>query len=377
MKPFAIIVTVSVIFFSFILIAGDLLAAGQEQLMTSIHVSSFKSQSQAQRELIRLQSFGVAAFTRHEPVQGKGMWFRVYIGRFDSRQQALAYAQELKQKGIISWSLVKRIKRDVPVAKPAPPPRERIVPKERPVTPPPPPKPVPKPPEVPMVTEQKREPSVPAVTEPAPPPKPRVVTKPVPEKVQEPPPSLPDMTFEPIARSRQPGRFSMGIRGDTLYAASISDFRITRTTGSSISTWKFREFFASAALAANLRVSDRWSFDAAVGQVVMSELNMPFITLGAKVHFTKSGSVRPYFRAAALYANMSWDQAPGDFDSAVGGDIELGIDYVRSRFSIGLGAGYRQLSFDYKLPADPTVTATKTEIDFSGLVVTGVVRYHF
>ena len=354
MKPFAIIVTVSVIFFSFILIAGDLLAAGQEQLMTSIHVSSFKSQSQAQRELTRLQSFGVAAFTRHEPVQGKGMWFRVYIGRFDSRQQALGYAQELKQKGIISWSLVKRIKRDVPVAKP-----------------------VPKPPEVPTVTEQKREPSVPAVTEPAPPPKPRVVTKPVPEKVQEPPPSLPDMTFEPIARSRQPGRFSMGIRGDTLYAANISDFRITRTTASSISTWKFREFFASAALAANLRVSDRRSFDAAVGQVVMSELNMPFITLGAKVHFTKSGSVRPYLRAAALYANMSWDQAPGEFDSAVGGDIELGIDYVRSRFSIGLGAGYRQLSFDYKLPADTTVTATKTEIDFSGLVVTGVVRYHF
>jgi hypothetical protein len=45
----------------------------------------------------------------YEKVKGKGMWYRVYVGRFASVRQAQAYAQDLKNRGVITWSWVKTV----------------------------------------------------------------------------------------------------------------------------------------------------------------------------------------------------------------------------------------------------------------------------
>jgi hypothetical protein len=38
------------------------------------------------------------------------MRYRVYIGKFNSKREALDYEQELKRKGIIHWSWIKRLR---------------------------------------------------------------------------------------------------------------------------------------------------------------------------------------------------------------------------------------------------------------------------
>ncbi|MEJ2155691.1 MAG: SPOR domain-containing protein [Desulfobacteraceae bacterium] len=73
----------------------------------TIQVSSFKKQDEAEKEIVRLKSHGVDAKTRYESVPGKGMWYRVYVGRFQKKSEARTYAESLKAKGIITWSWIK------------------------------------------------------------------------------------------------------------------------------------------------------------------------------------------------------------------------------------------------------------------------------
>ena len=76
----------------------------QGPYILSLQVSSFQTLEQARNEESRLKAIGVDAFIRHEKVRGKGMWYRVYIGKFNSKRQALDHEKRLKEKGIIHWS---------------------------------------------------------------------------------------------------------------------------------------------------------------------------------------------------------------------------------------------------------------------------------
>lgn len=59
--------------------------------------------------MVRLGSHGEKAMFRYEKVRGKGMWYRVYVGRFENSRQARAYARNLKDRGVITWSWVKTV----------------------------------------------------------------------------------------------------------------------------------------------------------------------------------------------------------------------------------------------------------------------------
>jgi hypothetical protein len=76
---------------------------------TSIQVSSFRERREAENEVLRLKAHGTDAMFRYEKVEGKGMWYRVYVGRFEGSRQARAYAQNLKDRGVITWSWVKTV----------------------------------------------------------------------------------------------------------------------------------------------------------------------------------------------------------------------------------------------------------------------------
>jgi hypothetical protein len=91
---------------------GFVFSAKAEESLYLIHVSSFRSRKNAEIEVSNLQKHGVQAFYRYESVKGKGKWFRVYIGTFENRQEAMEKGAELLRKGIISYYKSRRVDRD-------------------------------------------------------------------------------------------------------------------------------------------------------------------------------------------------------------------------------------------------------------------------
>jgi cell division septation protein DedD len=59
-------------------------------------VSSWKLKSQAEKELARLQKAGHNAFIQEANLAGKGKWYRVRVGFFNSLQDAAAYRKKVK-----------------------------------------------------------------------------------------------------------------------------------------------------------------------------------------------------------------------------------------------------------------------------------------
>lgn len=84
---------------------GAALAANQA--VATIQVSAFKKGHEAEREVARLKSYGLDATIKQESVPGKGMWHRVYVGRFKNPSEARAVADGLKAQGIIDRAWIK------------------------------------------------------------------------------------------------------------------------------------------------------------------------------------------------------------------------------------------------------------------------------
>jgi hypothetical protein len=125
------------------------------------------------------------------------------------------------------------------------------------------------------------------------------------------------------------------------------------------------------------RFNDRWHLDALLERVVMASIKMQHLTLGPKIHFRDSGRVRPFARAALVYGTLDWDGAPGDFDSTLGVETGFGIDIPGTDFSFVVETAYRHIAFDYNSPSGTGVTASDSQIDFSGFTITGCARAHF
>ena len=51
---------------------------------------------------------GYSVFTEKTIVSQKGIWFRVSVGRFSSREEAQSFARGLEEKGINSYFVRKR-----------------------------------------------------------------------------------------------------------------------------------------------------------------------------------------------------------------------------------------------------------------------------
>lgn len=79
----------------------------------TIHVSSYRIRENAAEKVSRLEKSGFEAFYRHEHVKGKAMWYRVYIGRFGSRNNAKEMAEVLKRKKAISYYDITDVNYDI------------------------------------------------------------------------------------------------------------------------------------------------------------------------------------------------------------------------------------------------------------------------
>lgn len=67
-----------------------------------LHVGSYQTKGNAEKEVGRLMDAGYDAFLFEEEVSGK-KWFRVYVGEFDDENKARKLGSELRKKGIISY----------------------------------------------------------------------------------------------------------------------------------------------------------------------------------------------------------------------------------------------------------------------------------
>lgn len=91
---------------SSIFLASIDLAYAQNSLY-SIHVASCQNIHSAEKNVSMLKRKGYKAFHRHETVTGKGKWYRIYIGKFKTKNEAKTKADFLKSIGDISYSKLK------------------------------------------------------------------------------------------------------------------------------------------------------------------------------------------------------------------------------------------------------------------------------
>jgi len=73
-----------------------------------VHVSSLLTEDRAQSEIDGLERAGWTAVSRHVLVEGKGLWFRIYVGPYATKEDARKVAGELKASGR-SWAVAQKI----------------------------------------------------------------------------------------------------------------------------------------------------------------------------------------------------------------------------------------------------------------------------
>ena len=74
----------------------------------TLNIASFRNKGNANRLMKELEDKGYEAFVEKANIPGKGTWYRVAVGRFSSREEALTFARGLKEKGV-TYSFVRKI----------------------------------------------------------------------------------------------------------------------------------------------------------------------------------------------------------------------------------------------------------------------------
>ncbi|MBW2343529.1 MAG: DUF1566 domain-containing protein [Deltaproteobacteria bacterium] len=92
-----------VLFLLLIICTGAVNADCAEQIYYSIHVQSFKDLTNANRYVNGLKNKGKIVFWKKAEVQGKGYFFRVYLGKYKTKAEALEVWEKLKEEGAVSY----------------------------------------------------------------------------------------------------------------------------------------------------------------------------------------------------------------------------------------------------------------------------------
>ena len=76
-------------------------SAGQRYY--SIHLASFQYLQNANRQINSLQEKGKLVFWKEVDIPGKGIFYRVFLGKYTTREEAVAFWEKLKQEGAVSY----------------------------------------------------------------------------------------------------------------------------------------------------------------------------------------------------------------------------------------------------------------------------------
>jgi len=107
-------------FFLLALIVALCRPAAAAAKIYSIHYSSHKSQNEAQAELAKLHLRGYDGLVRRTDVPSKGVWYRVYLGKYQTRDEAFSAGEAMKQKGEIRAVFVRQLDETEPSSDPSP-----------------------------------------------------------------------------------------------------------------------------------------------------------------------------------------------------------------------------------------------------------------
>lgn len=80
----------------------------------AVQVGAYRSAANADKEVAKLKSRGLDAFSRPESLGDQGTWFRVYTGLAPSRAQAESQARRLVSQGLISGYMIKEVSGPLP-----------------------------------------------------------------------------------------------------------------------------------------------------------------------------------------------------------------------------------------------------------------------
>lgn len=69
----------------------------------SIHLASFKSLQNANKFVNSLKNQGKIVFWKEADIIGKGLFYRVYLGKYDNRDMAVTFWEALKKEGAVSY----------------------------------------------------------------------------------------------------------------------------------------------------------------------------------------------------------------------------------------------------------------------------------
>jgi tetratricopeptide (TPR) repeat protein len=86
--------------------AGNADAAGD--FYYSIHGASFRDRQQAALSVASFESMGYSSFSEQVDIPGKGMWYRVYVGKYENRDAAKKAANVLKKRSAIDYISINR-----------------------------------------------------------------------------------------------------------------------------------------------------------------------------------------------------------------------------------------------------------------------------
>lgn len=380
----------------------------------SIHVSSFKTQSSADKEKHRLLSRYSPVYVLHEKVKGRGMWYRVYMGKYSVRIKAVTAAREYKKQGLISYTAVKKIelpsdmsaaqergaklasaKVTAPLHKntsatldPKTPnsmkPRLSIneSPKiavshdlESEITS----KPVSAMEKFPSIVSKRVSSDVSVNKTPL---------KNVPQNVTT------DTSNAGVAKEqakptgkkhgysltgyRYPiSRYSLGIKVGVYFASSANAFTVSKTSGGNTQVWQFEQIQTINSYSLSYRYNHKVSWLGRFDQALLADIGLSQFSFGAGYNMNSFSLVSSYVRGGVLLSNIKGDGMPGDFGMGMGAEVGVGIVSRFTDYIVGFEVLYSTLSYDYNKPGDTTVSATSTSLDFSGVAISAVLRYSF
>lgn len=69
-----------------------------ENIAFTIQVSSFKEKSQAEKALIEVQKVDSSAYLMSRDLGEKGIWYRIYVGKFDTKASAETVLLKVKER---------------------------------------------------------------------------------------------------------------------------------------------------------------------------------------------------------------------------------------------------------------------------------------
>ena len=315
-----------------------------------LFVGFFRDLDPAQNEVTRLNKaltpYGYSAVLTRETL-ADGMMYRVYIGTFSDRQAAAASGAELKGKKILTSFYI-----------PVQTPQDMIAGRM--------PEPTP-------ATDQKSV-AASAAAQPAAAGSTSTTAKKTPAAKPEKEPVAKTAARQPVARDFS--RFNLLLKGGAYSPQNVNKFAITDLGAATV-------YRISDEAAPLIGLEGAVHFNRTIGlygnadAVFISGINWYNFSAGPILKFQASDSVMPYLKGGAVYGNFSWDDVPGKFDSSVGWEVGTGLNFMKSNFKIGIDFNYRNLSFDYKAPNDPLVSATEDSLDMTGFSLAATISFWF